>query len=428
MSSSFNSSAGLNSLEMEITDHISEIERRVNERENLIQACLPEPERFSRIKREWQDLSTRYSTENTKPRLYGKVFGVKDIFHVEGFETRAGSRLPAEALTGAEAVSVRKLKEAGALLLGKTVTTEFAYFAPGPTRNPHNPDHTPGGSSSGSAAAVASGFCDLALGTQTIGSIIRPAAYCGVIGFKPSYGRSSAEGVIPLSPSLDHVGFFSTDISLAAQCAEVLLSDWNFPKIDRMPILGIPTGPYLASASPEGLVHFENMKELLTKSGYELHLVSVMDDYAAIRRQNDMVLSAEAAHVHAAWFGKYEKLYAQKTAELIRRGGKITENDLQNARQSCAQLKTNLREAMEKNGIDLWIAPSAAGAAPKGLESTGDPIMNLPWTQAGLPVLNLPAGTNSTGLPLGLQLIGKWYEDEALLYWAESIAKVVAQG
>ncbi len=142
-----------------------------------------------------------------RPPLFGIPIGIKDIFHVNGFSTHAGSRLPPKQLMGEEAKCVSDLKKAGALILGKTVTTEFAYFEPGPTMNPHNPNHTPGGSSSGSAAAVAAGLCPLALGSQTIGSIIRPASFCGVVGYKPSYDRISRDGVIPVSPSLDHIGF-----------------------------------------------------------------------------------------------------------------------------------------------------------------------------------------------------------------------------
>src|SRR6185436_18009180 len=152
---------------------------------------------------------------------------------------------PSDLLQGEEAKSVTRLKEAGALIFGKTVTTEFAYFSPGPTRNPHNPEHTPGGSSSGSAAAVAAGFCHLALGTQTIGSIIRPASFCGVVGLKPTYDRISRDGVIPLSPSLDHIGLFTPDVDSAIDAARSLYRDWDEPnEVLRKPILGIPDGPY----------------------------------------------------------------------------------------------------------------------------------------------------------------------------------------
>ena len=174
--------------------------------------------------------------------LGARVIAVKDIFHVEGLPTRAGSRLPAAELGGPEAESVQALKRAGGLVLGKTISTEFAYFASGPTRNPHDPRHTPGGSSSGSAAAVAAGYCPLALGTQTIGSISRPASFCGVVGYKPTYGRISTAGVIPLSPSLDHVGIFSASVPDAALSRPFCAPDgrrrsptisqcWRFPRV-----------------------------------------------------------------------------------------------------------------------------------------------------------------------------------------------------
>ena len=158
------------------------VQARVEAREPSIQALLPEAGRFDRLRREARALADRYRDPSARPPLFGWLFGVKDIFHVDGWPTRAGSRLPESVLVGPEAESVARLKAAGALILGKTVTTEFAYFTPGPTRNPHNLEHTPGGSSSGSAAAVAAGYCPFALGTQTIGSIIRPAAFCGTIG------------------------------------------------------------------------------------------------------------------------------------------------------------------------------------------------------------------------------------------------------
>src|SRR5258706_4039005 len=179
---------------------------RITEREPSVLSFIPEEERFVRLHKEADALLFTYPDIVNRPPLYGMLAGVKDIFHVDGFTTQAGSHLPFEIFQGNEAESVTKLKNAGALILGKTVTTEFAYFSPGPTRNPHHSEHTPGGSSSGSAAAVAAGFCQLALGTQTIGSIIRPAAFCGVVGVKPTYERISRACVIPLSPMLELLG------------------------------------------------------------------------------------------------------------------------------------------------------------------------------------------------------------------------------
>ena len=179
---------------MDLIAHVDEMCDRLEKLDSHIKAMLPEPERRSRLRSEVKSLQARYPDPANRPPLYGALVAVKDIFHVSGFVTAAGSVIPPELFAGPEATSVQMLRDAGAIILGKSVTTEFAYFEPGPTRNPHNLSHTPGGSSSGSAAAVAAGLCTLSLGSQTIGSVIRPAAFCGVIGFKPSLYRDSDSG------------------------------------------------------------------------------------------------------------------------------------------------------------------------------------------------------------------------------------------
>jgi len=362
-----------------------------------------------------------------RPILFGALVGVKDIFQVEGFITQAGSRLPSNLLQGTEAASVTRLKEVGALIFGKTVTTEFAYFFPGPTRNPHNSEHTPGGSSSGSAAAVAAGFCHLALGTQTIGSIIRPAAFCGVVGFKPTYDRISREGVIPLSPSLDHIGFFTPDVETAKHAASVLVEAWRLEleTTDRKPTLGIPDGPYLASASDYALACFNAICQSLSDAGYELRHIRVMDDFQEIRNRHDVIMSAEAAEVHAQWFTQHQDLYSPKFTELIKRGQSVMSPQLKDAFAARDEFSNQMTQTMSDNNIDLWICPPAVGPAPKGLDSTGNPVMCLPWTQIGFPVINIPTTKNEEGLPMGLQLVGTWNSDESLLTWASDIEKVV---
>jgi Asp-tRNA(Asn)/Glu-tRNA(Gln) amidotransferase A subunit family amidase len=410
-----------------LPEYLAQVEANFREHEPNIQALLPEEDRFGRLQKESAALLDRHPDLIGRPLLFGALTGIKDIFHAEGFMTRAGSRLPAETLRGEEAESVQRLKAAGALILGKTVTTEFAYFSPGPTRNPHNPEHTPGGSSSGSAAAVAAGFCHVALGTQTIGSIIRPASFCGVVGLKPTYDRISRAGVVPLSPSLDHVGFFTSDIETAIQTARVLYVDWDEPTGElKKPRLGIPDGLYLTGASAENLAYFETLSGMLENAGYSLQRVDLLADYADIRARNDVILSAEAARFHSDWFGRHEDLYSTKFTELIRRGQGIPDEKLQDALTARDQFRAKMRRAFLDHNIDLWISPSTVGAAPKGLESTGDPVMNLPWTQAGLPVLNLPAGRDQHGLPLGLQVVANWYKDESLLFWARDVEQVLS--
>jgi Asp-tRNA(Asn)/Glu-tRNA(Gln) amidotransferase A subunit family amidase len=416
----------LRSGQLLLPDFLAQVEARFAQHEPAIQAFIPDEKRFDRLYDEAEALVFAYPDLIKRPLMFGALLGVKDIFHVEGFPTRAGSRLPSDLFQGKEAKSVARLLEAGALFFGKTVTTEFAYFSPGPTRNPHNPEHTPGGSSSGSAAAVAAGFCHIALGTQTIGSIIRPASFCGVVGVKPTYDRISRAGVLPLSPSLDHVGFFVPDMGSAIDAARVLYTDWDEPtQPNRKPRLGIPDGPYLQNVSQESLVHFDRVYKQLENAGYELQPISVMPDFVEIRARHDAIMSAEAAQVHADWFEKYENLYSDKFTELIRRGQSITNPQLQDALNARDSFRADLRRSFLDNNIDAWISPSTIGPAPRGLDSTGDPVMNLPWTQAGLPAINLPAGKSPEGLPLGLQVVGNWYKDESLLFWARDIEKVL---
>jgi Asp-tRNA(Asn)/Glu-tRNA(Gln) amidotransferase A subunit family amidase len=413
--------------DLSIQEYIDQLEAQFNLRESDIQAFLPEENRFERLRHEANSLEKKYPNPKERALLFGLPVGVKDIFRVDGFETHAGSRLPPEELAGLEAESVATLKNAGALVMGKTVTTEFAYFAPGPTRNPHNLEHTPGGSSSGSAAAVAAGMLPLALGTQTIGSITRPASFCGVFGFKPSYDRISKAGVIPLAPSVDHVGVFATDLDIAEIAAGVLCKDWVAEKIPDRPGLGVPEGVYLANASEEMLAHFDGVKNKLALSGYQIHSIPAMPDFDPIVSRHNVIVAAEAAQTHKVWFEQHEQLYHQKTADLIRRGQKISIDILENARKGRENLRSELMSLMREYGVDVWISPSAPDAAPKGLESTGNPVMNLPWTHSGLPTMNIPSGANDEGLPLGLQVAAGWYEDEKLFHWCKDMAKVLSQ-
>ncbi len=401
-----------------LMSYLNRLEANFKAQEPKVLAFMPERNRFERLRRDAQALLACYPRPEMRPPLFGIPIGVKDIFHVKGFMTRAGSRLPPEQLKGKEAVCVTKLKEAGVLVLGKTVTTEFAYFAPGPTRNPYNSDHTPGGSSSGSAAAVAVRLCPLALGSQTIGSITRPASFCGVVGYKPSYDRISRDGVIPVSPSLDHLGFFISDVEGIDLVASLLCRNWQLKASNRRPILGIPEGPYLERASKEGLAFFRVTCKRLAKAGFKIKSIYAMQDFSEICTRHNLIVAAEAAKVHVEWFARFGELYQPKTAELIKRGQLISKKSLIVALSGREKLRSDLTSLMADNDVDLWLSPAATGPAPKGLESTGDPIMNLPWTHSGLPTINLPIGFSQNGLPMGLQLAAGWYADEALVAWA----------
>lgn len=421
--------AALRTGELDLFAYITEMCHRVDAIEPRVEALLPEAVRHVRLQREARRLRARFPNPADRPPLYGVLVGVKDIFRVDGFLTRAGSQLPPTALAGPEATCVTALRDAGALILGKTVTTEFAYFEPGPTRNPHNLSHTPGGSSSGSAAAVAAGLCPLALGTQTIGSVIRPAAFCGIVGFKPSYGRIPLDGLILFSESADHIGLFTQDVAGMELAASVVCLNWQpLPTshhASRRPVLGVPEGPYLTQASPEALSAFEIQLAQLEQAGYVVRTVGMFEEIELINRRHRRMIAAEMAQVHAEWFRQYESLYRPRTAEIIRDGQTVSAEELAAARAGRGLLRDELHARMRHAGIDLWVSPAAPGPAPEGIHATGDPVMNLPWTYAGLPAITLPAGRAENGLPLGLQCVAPYMADEQLLSWAVPIAEVL---
>jgi Asp-tRNA(Asn)/Glu-tRNA(Gln) amidotransferase A subunit family amidase len=355
---------------------------------------------------------------------------VKDVFRVGGLPTRAGSRLPAAAFAGAEAESVRRLREAGAVVLGKTVTTELAYYEPGRTRNPRAPGRTPGGSSSGSAAAVAAGMVPLALGTQTIGSVCRPAAFCGVVGLKPSHERVPRDGVVPLAPSYDHVGVLAASVEWARRAASVLLDGWRdeAPPAGRRPTLGVPVGPYLEAAEPGTRHHLRAVQRRLASAGWPVREVPAMADFAAVAARHHRLVAAEAAAAHGRLLAAHPGVLRPRTVDLIERGRRVPAEEVEAAREGRFTLRRELEAAMGAAGVDLWLSPAAPGPPPAGLAATGDPVMNLPWTQAGLPTIALPAGATTAGLPLGVQLTAHFGADEALFAWAADLAPVLEAG
>jgi len=396
--------------------------------ESGIHALLPESGRRGRLLREAAALAQRFPDPRRRPVLFGALTAVKDIFHVQGFETQAGSRLPPTRLQGPEALVVKCLRQAGALVLGKSVTTEFAFFEPGPTRNPHHLDHTPGGSSSGSAAAVAAGYCPLALGTQTIGSIIRPAAYCGIVGFKPSFYRISADGLIYFSRSMDHVGFFTQDVQGAGLAAAVLCQAWRpVTQPGRPPRLGVPEGPYLAQTDAQGLQAFEKQLSCLEEAGCRIKRVPCLADIAAINTRHRQLVFAEFAREHRHLYAAYASLYRPRTREIIEIGKTVDRKTRLRAIEAAGRLRASLEALQRRHHIDLWLSPPAPGPAPQGLSSTGRPDMNLPWTHAGLPTITLPAGFFKNGLPAGLQIAAPFGADERLLAWSRRIAPMLGQ-
>jgi Asp-tRNA(Asn)/Glu-tRNA(Gln) amidotransferase A subunit family amidase len=412
--------------QVDLISYVDEMCDRIEKFDAQVEALLPEPDRRRRMRAEAKELQERFRNPDNRPPLYGALVAVKDIIHVSGFVTRAGSEVPPELFSGPEATCVSWLRGAGALILGKSVTTEFAYFEPGPTRNPHNLKHTPGGSSSGSAAAVAAGFCPLALGTQTIGSVIRPAAFCGVVGFKPTLNRIPSKGLVYFSRFVDQIGLFTQDMAGMTLAAGLLCQAWRkVPARNSLPILGVPEGPYLEQAEPEGLKAFEHHLSKLQGIGCTIKHVPTLSRIDELSDLHLRLIYGEFAQEHEQMYDRHAPLYRTRTAEMIEIGEKVGEDELIAARSNCTQLRAELEEQMTKQAIDLWVCPSAPGPAPEGIQTTGDPKMNLPWTHAGMPVITLPAGGAENGLPLGLQFVAPFGADEYLVAWCQMLADLM---
>ncbi|MFG2888870.1 amidase [Streptomyces sp. NPDC048248] len=396
---------------------------RVEERDRALHAFVAESEtsaaRRERVRRELGAVHERWPAVASRPPLFGVPVAVKDIVRVDGLPTRAGSLLPPEEFEGRQAAVVDRLREAGALIAGKTVTAEFAMSAPGPTRNPHALDHTPGGSSSGSAAAVAAGMVPLAVGTQTVGSVIRPAAYCGVVGFKPTARRIPVDGVIPNAPSFDTLGVFAATISTAATAAAVLCDGWRPVGETRCgsPVFGVPDGPYLQRAGREARAAFERQVARLSAAGLPVRRVPMFADFARTADDLFTVNRYEAARSHGEWFPRHGRLYREKSAATVRQGQSISRERYEHGLRRREEFRTRLLRATDAAEVDVWMCPAATGPAPLGLDGTGDSVMCLPWSYAGWPSLSLPAGRAENGL----QCVGRAGSDERLMDWAQVI-------
>ncbi len=417
--------ASLRNGDTDLDRYYEELLDRLESVDERIHAFVTEPNRRARVECAIAESRRRCERVNTPPPLYGVPVGVKDIFHVDGLPTRAGSELPADALTGTEAAAVTALRDAGAIVLGKTVSTEFAYSPVGPTRNPHDLAHTPGGSSSGSAAAVGAGLCPLALGTQTVGSVIRPAAFCGVVGFKPSAGRISTAGVVPFSRSADQVGMFTQDLVGMELASSVLCRHWTHTERGTKPTVGVPADAYLEQASDDGLDRFTGQLNTLKRAGYEVRRVTLFDDIDRVNELHGAMTVAEAALAHAEWFTRYGDRYHSETAKMIRTGWQTDIETVGTGRSSRDELRQRIESTIRSEGVDVLLSPAAPGPAPEGLEDSGDPVMNLPWTHAGVPALTIPVATTTEGLPVGLQCVAPHGEDESLLSWAKQLAETL---
>ncbi len=322
-------------------------------------------------------------------------------------------------------------------MLGKTTTTEFAYLDPAETRNPWNLEHTPGGSSSGSAAAVAARMVPLALGSQTVGSTLRPAAYCGIVGLKPTHGRISCRGVVPLAWSLDHVGIICRSVADAALALQVLaghdpgdplsarepVADYigSVARSERPPRLRLPRQFFLELASPEVAAHLEAIAQTLARAGASVEEVKLPPSFEGIHEAGTRVMQVEAAAFHAARFAAHAERYRPKIRSLIEAGLKVSGMEYVVAVQHCRRFRAEMVPLFESS--DALLMPVAGTPAPKGLGSTGDPTFCAPWSFAGLPAIAIPSGLAQEGLPLAIQLVSGAFDEPRLLAvarWCEA--------
>lgn len=417
----------------------------------LVEACLAQIAAREDAVQAWQHLDPERAREQAARAdewratgrgfgpLHGVPVGIKDIFDTADMPTENGSAYFAGRQPREDAAVVRALRDAGAVILGKTVTTELAVFHPGKTRNPHNAEHTPGGSSSGSAAAVAASMVPLALGTQTAGSVIRPASYCGVYGFKPTFGLISRRGIIAQSPALDTVGLFARtidDLALAADCLTAYdPSDRDMWPRSRMamfaiareeppvdPLFAFVKGPAWDQAEQVMVEAFGELRETLGDRCDEVELPEVFAEGLRWQRQ---IQFADIAKNYGPFIDRAPDMFSPAIKDLVEQGRRVSAVDYNRARDYQEVLNAGLDRIFER--YDAIVTPAATGPAPKGLDNTGSPVFCSLWTYCGVPTLSLPL-MEADGLPLGVQLVGPRRDDGRLLRTARWLERVLTEG
>ncbi len=419
--------------------------------EDLVRACLDHIAGLDERVGAWAHLDPEHALNEARDAgltrqegkalgpLHGIPVGVKDIFDTKDMPTEDGTVLHAGRQPYRDASAVALLREAGAIIMGKTVTTELAVYAPGKTRNPHDPARTPGGSSSGSAAAVAAGMVPLAIGTQTNGSVIRPASYCGVVGYKPSHGLISRHGLLQQSRVLDHVGVFGRTVEDAALIAEQLMAfDDRDPDTrprarptlietvaDEPPVpprFAFVKTPVWDQADEDTKGAFAELVEHLGESVAGFELPKIFDDAVA---WHCTIMEADLARSFEREYALGKDQLSSTLREMIERGQKVLAVDYNRAVGQIPVLNAMLDGMFD--WYDAILTPAATGEAPVGLESTGSPVFCTIWTLCGMPAISLPLLQGTNGMPMGVQLVGPKGDDARLLRAARWLAKVAGK-
>ena len=372
--------------------------------------------------------------------LHGVPIGLKDIYYTAGIPTTACSKVYEEFVPEYDATTVTLLKNAGAIMMGKTVTTEFACMDPSPTKNPWNPAHTPGGSSSGSAVAVATRMCPAALGSQTVGSVLRPASYNGVVGFKPTFGRVSRYGVIPVSWSLDHVGWMARSVEDAALLMQVMaVADPNEPITVGLPADDFMAGLASHSAPRIGLIrrffydnsdeetrkHTDGIVDQLSRAGATIEEIPLPNSIDTAMEDQRTIMAVEGAAFHQPMYERQSQDYQPKLREMLRQGlatdGQTYSRALERRQQFTAEMQALAGKA------DVLLTPSTPTPALPDITNTGNTMFQGPWTSCGLPVITIPSGLAASGLPFGVQLASAPFSEPKLLAaarWCENVLGV----
>ena len=371
--------------------------------------------------------------------IHGVPVGLKDIFYTAGMLTACGSKVYADFVPDFDATSVAKIKQAGGIILGKAVTTEFATSDPSPAHNPWNLEHTPGGSSSGSSAAVAARMVPAALGSQTGGSTCRPAAYNGIVGLKPTYGRISRYGVVPVSWSLDHVGILTRTVADAAVMLQVMSGeDGNDPgslrqpvpdfsaqmaEHDRPPRIGLVRQYYQYYCTEEIWAHTEAVANQLAEAGAEVEEIGLPDSFTRVHSFQRVVMNVDCAAFHEANHRLRADDYGPRIRAGMEMGMLIPTATYLKAQRLRRQFRADMNEMASR--VDVVMTPATPAPAPKDLNTTGDAAFQVPWTAAGLPTVVVPTGLSELGMPVAVQFGGPWAEEGRVLgasQWCERVA------
>ena len=417
---------------------VREAARQIAERrltaEALTAACLDRIEAREALVGAWQYLdrgqalhaARRRDGEPPRGPLHGIPIAVKDLIDTVGMPTAYGSPIYRGHRPAADASCVALAKAAGAIVLGKTVTTEFAAFTPGKTANPRNPAHTPGGSSSGSAAAVADGMVQLAFGTQTAGSVIRPAAYCGVVGYKPSFGLINRAGVKPLADGIEAVGVLARTVEDAAFFAGVLserpaLRHLAVPS--EAPSFGLYRTPMWDEAEPATAAALSAARAALERRGAAVTELAIAREHHELAAGQDTIMRFEAVRAFAYERIEHSAELSPRFAQMLDAGMAIGADEYDRALARAAQARAGL--AAFFGSCDAVLVPAAPGEAPVGLGNTGDPIFNRMWTLLGVPCVTLPVRWADNGLPTGVQLVGRLGDDARLMACAAFLERAL---